>query len=272
VALAVVLVVVVVVVVVAVTGSTNAKSRTASGATKTLIHEVTHIKSSVYDAVGTGATAGVTALTQKTGKPALTYTTKPGLLYVGGEFCPFCAAERWGIIASLSRFGKFTGLQLISSAAKDTDPTTPTFSFNKATYTSTYLVAQLVEYYGQDNATGVHGILNKLTPAQQKTVNLFTTKATTASSTGGVSIPFIDVGNKYVQQGASYQPSLLAGLTQKTIAAGLSTASSPITKAIVGTSNYFSAAICNVDGTKPADVCSSSGVQAANKAIKKSTS
>lgn len=30
---------------------------------------------------------------------------KPYFLYVGGQFCPFCAAERWSMVKALSNFG-----------------------------------------------------------------------------------------------------------------------------------------------------------------------
>ncbi len=33
---------------------------------------------------------------------------KPEVLFVGAEFCPFCAAERWPLIVALSRFGHFS--------------------------------------------------------------------------------------------------------------------------------------------------------------------
>ena len=36
---------------------------------------------------------------------------KPEVLYVGTEFCPYCAAESWSLIVALSRFGQFSGLQ-----------------------------------------------------------------------------------------------------------------------------------------------------------------
>ena len=42
--------------------------------------------------------------------PALTADGKPEVLYVGAEYCPFCAAERWPVVVALSRFGTWSGL------------------------------------------------------------------------------------------------------------------------------------------------------------------
>ncbi|MGH3290263.1 MAG: DUF929 family protein, partial [Trebonia sp.] len=42
--------------------------------------------------------------------PPLTRGGKPEVLYVGAEYCPYCAMENWPLIVALSRFGQFTGL------------------------------------------------------------------------------------------------------------------------------------------------------------------
>ena len=41
---------------------------------------------------------------------ALTSNGKPEILYIGAEFCPYCAAERWAIAVALSRFGTLSPL------------------------------------------------------------------------------------------------------------------------------------------------------------------
>ena len=41
--------------------------------------------------------------------------TVPEILYMGAEYCPYCAAQRWSTIIALSRFGKFSGLGNMSS-------------------------------------------------------------------------------------------------------------------------------------------------------------
>jgi hypothetical protein len=57
--------------------------------------------------------------------------------------------------------------------------------------------------------------------------------------------------------GASYDPAVLAGLSWATIATDLHNPSSPVTKAIGGTANYITAAICKMTGNQPASACTS---------------
>src|ERR1700734_3986884 len=78
---------------------------------------------------------------------ALTSNGKPELLFLGGEYCPYCAAERWAMVNALSRFGTFTGLTTTHSSTSDVYPDTPTFTFDKATYKSSYLDFSSVEEY-----------------------------------------------------------------------------------------------------------------------------
>jgi Domain of unknown function (DUF929) len=264
-AVALVLVVVVVVVVVNVTSSSTPSTIVKSTPVPaTVLNDVTHVSPSVYNTVGTGSAAGVSAPKVESGQPLLATGGKPELFYMGGEFCPFCAAERWAIVVSLSRFGTFSGLETMASSSTDIYPSTQTFTFAHATYKSSYIVGKLIEYYGQDQPTGKRPVIGHLTKAEQALVTKYDT-GTSATSSG--SIPFIDIGNKVIISGASYSPQILQGLTRSQIAADLSHATNPVTQAIVGTSNYMSAGICSVDASAPASVCTSPGVQAASKAL-----
>ena len=88
---------------------------------------------------------------------------KPEMLYIGAEFCPFCAAMRWSMAVALSRFGSFTTpLRGFHSSPTDTDPNTPTLTFYKAGYTSKYLTFVPVE-----NENINRGALQPTTPAEQ---------------------------------------------------------------------------------------------------------
>jgi hypothetical protein len=69
------------------------------------------------------------------------------------------------------------------------------------------------------------------------------------------SIPFVDFGNRYMISGASYTPQVLAGLSWSQVAADLSNPSSPVAKAVDGTANYITSAICSLTGNVPANVC-----------------
>ena len=185
---------------------------------------------------------------------ALTSNGKPELLFLGGEYCPYCAAERWAMVNALSRFGTFTGLTTTHSSTSDVYPNTPTFTFSKAKYTSNYLTFTSVEEYAnyrQGNSS------NSNTPY----VTLQT--ATTAESaleaaydpTGA--IPFLDFGNKYVEVGnlSPLSPSMLAGKTWTQVAAAMNDPSSSLGKALVGNANFITAGICKLTNNQPASAC-----------------
>ena len=76
--------------------------------------------------IGTASYSGVTQIQNST---ELTLNNKPEILYIGAEYCPFCAAQRWSMIIALSRFGTFSNLHFMTSSASDYSPSTPTFTF-----------------------------------------------------------------------------------------------------------------------------------------------
>jgi hypothetical protein len=69
------------------------------------------------------------------------------------------------------------------------------------------------------------------------------------------SIPFYDLGGKYVIIGASYSPQILDGKSWSQIAAALDDPSGPVAQAVDGTANYLTAAICTLTGNQPASAC-----------------
>ena len=58
---------------------------------------------------------------------SLTAGGKPEMLYIGAEFCPICATQRWPMTVALSQFGTFTNLQQTHSAVSDGN--IPTLSY-----------------------------------------------------------------------------------------------------------------------------------------------
>jgi Domain of unknown function (DUF929) len=269
-AVALVVVIVVVFVVVKVTSSNNSTAGTQrTELSSTVIDQVTQIPASVYDKVGiTSPATAVTPPTVIKGQTPLVLDGKPGVFYEGGEFCPYCAAERWAMIAALSRFGTFTNLGGMASNPNDVFPSTQTFTFHGSTYTSPYLTFQPVEHYSNTpSGSGGYEVLTPLTASQQALVSKYNTTAFLGSGASPGSIPFINFGNNALVAGASYSPSILAGLSRDQIAAGLSDASNPVTQAIITTANYLSASICQTTGQQPAAVCTSKGVTEAAKAM-----
>ncbi|HEY1734502.1 MAG TPA: DUF929 family protein [Acidimicrobiales bacterium] len=266
-----VLVIVVVLVVIKLTSSSTPPGTAplASPLPAAVTQQLTHIPAAVYDAVGvTSPSVAVTPPTVVAGRSVWTVNGKPGVLYVGAEFNPFCAAQRWAIVAALARFGKFAGLQTTQSSSTDVFGDTQTVTFASATFTSRYVTVALRERYGNvQNSSGTGwAVLDRLTGTEAAVTNRYDTPQYTGAATKGQSVPFMDVANRVVA-GTSYSPSILQGLTTSQIATGLSTSKDPVTQAIVASANYLSASICSVDGYRPASVCTSRGVADASKAL-----
>jgi hypothetical protein len=216
------------------------QSTTRATASQGVLGEVTSVAPSTWQQVGEG---GAHLLVQPTsGDPALTSGGKPELLYVGGEFCPICAAERWSMIQALSRFGTFSGLSEIRSAVDDGN--LATFTFYKSSYTSKYLTFTPVE-----NQDRNHDTLEKMTPAQSQIFGKYTN-----------GFPFLYFGGKYYQTSAGYDPTTLSGLNQNQVAAQLKNPSSPVAKSIIGEANNLTAAICTMTNNQPAKVCTNPAI------------
>jgi hypothetical protein len=249
---AVVIIVVVLVIVKVSNGAGGPKSgEKASAAGKGVIGAVTSVPETVLNTVGTGTMKTPPA---QIGGPPLTAGGKPRVLYVGAEYCPYCAAERWAILVALSRFGTFTGLGQTASSPSDVYPSTPTLTFHGATYTSKYLDFTGKEIQSNQVVKGQYAPLDRLTPAEQ-------TLMTTYDKGGG--IPFVDIGGKYMISGASYDPQVLHGMTHQQVASALSDPSSPVAQGVDGAANAITAAICASTGNQPGNVCSAPGVTAA---------
>ena len=243
----------------------------------TTFAQITGVPMSVFNKVGvTSGAVGVTAPIPVSGQPPLTEEnsagkTVPEVLYVGAEYCPYCAAQRWATIVALSRFGTWSNLGNMTSYAHDVYPSTPTFTFVKAKYKSSYIAFTSVEEYTNylNKAKTYYQALQKPTAEQIKLVKKYDNGKYVQglSSSDGNPIPFMTFDNKFIVSGASYSPDLLTNLTRTQIATGLSDSTSPVTDAIIASANYQSAAICSMDNNMPSNVCTSSGVKAAEDAM-----
>ena len=139
-------------------------------------------------------------------------------------------------------------------------PNTPTLSFHGSTFTSQYLAFTGVETTTNEQVNGQYPPLDTPTAEDQKTFDTY--NAPPYVKTGG-SIPFIDLGGKFVSSGATYSPEILAGKTQAEVADALKDPSNPIAKAVIGSANVYTAAICKMTNNQPANVCSTEPVTAA---------
>jgi thiol-disulfide isomerase/thioredoxin len=236
--------------------STSGKSSTPTPTTASVLDAVNNVSPSIFAAVGTGGQQNIMVSSKKAGStppPLVGPSGKPEFFYAGAEYCPFCAAERWGAVVALGRFGKFTHLNETTSSPDDVYPSTPTFTFYQSAYSSQYIDFVSVETEGQKQGVP----LQTLTAEQNQLISTY--NAPPYFNSAG-SIPFIDIGNQQLSQGANYSPQVLADHSQQDIANNLSNPNSDITKGIVGTANYLTAAICMATNQQPASVCTAAPI------------
>ncbi|MEM0149820.1 MAG: DUF929 family protein [Candidatus Micrarchaeaceae archaeon] len=168
---------------------------------------------------------------------------KPVVLYIGADYCPNCAAVRWGLILALDRFGNFTSLHYMTSSASDSAPNTPTFTFFNSSYYSPYITFESVELYTNKYP---YQVLQAPNSMENSTFNFFDPQ-------GGT--PFVDFGNITVQLGAEFSPMLINNSTWDAIIGSLDDPSSIAAQAIIGNANVFTAQICRIINNS-AGVCS----------------
>jgi thiol-disulfide isomerase/thioredoxin len=214
--------------------------------------DIKNVPASTLDTVGGGSVTAYNPAPVKaiSGAP-VTSSGKPEMLYIGAEFCPYCAELRWSMAVALSRFGTFTTpLRGIHSSPTDVFPNTATLTFYQTRYASSYLAFTPVENEKVD-----HSPLQATTAQQQALWNKYDAN----------SYPFIDFGSKYIITAPIYNPQLLQGKTWAQIASALRDPASPIAQGALGAANYITAAICKMTSGQPSSVCSSptiTGLQA----------
>jgi thiol-disulfide isomerase/thioredoxin len=228
---------------------TSVTDAVAGGGINTSLFVPTETSTQVSSASQTGSYFG----TVNSSTP-LTSGGKPEVLYMGAEYCPYCAAQRWAMINALSRFGTFTGLTTTHSSSTDADPNTPTWTFYKSTYKSNYI-----------NFTPVEETTNERQGNSSSTSVPYVTLQTPTSAEQAIGqtydpqgyIPFIDLGNKYVQVGnlSPLSPTMLDGQSWAQVAAAMNNPSSAIGKAEIGNANYMTAGICKLTNNLPATAC-----------------
>jgi hypothetical protein len=253
-------------------GTAAASSEGPTGAAlASVTKQVTGVPTSVTDKVGGGAipasffvdakTSSAVSSIQSQGSyfatvdgTPLTENGKPEVLFIGSEYCPYCAAQRWAMVSAFSRFGTFTGLTTIHSSSSDAFPNTPTLTFFGSNYTSKYISFTSVELqhnYRIGNSTSDtvnYAPLQTPTAAQNAIMAAYDPEG---------SIPFVDFGNKYAQVGniSPLTPQLLAGKTWAQVATAMNDPSSTIGQAEDANANYETAAVCVLTKNLPATAC-----------------
>ena len=235
--------------------SAGAASATGTALPASVIRDITAVPASTFTSVGTG-TADTKSVTVVSSAKALTSGGKPEVLYIGAQYCPYCAAERWALAVALSRFGTFHGLTgLHSAGGQEVYPHTPTLNFYKSSYTSKYLTFTPVE-----QETVSEKPLEKTSAAQNALITKYDSPPYVSASNQGA-IPFIDFGGRYFVHGSQYDPQLLSGQTWAQVAAALKDPSSPVAKGAVGAANMITATICKVTNDQPSNVCTAPAIK-----------
>lgn len=250
-------------------GQTATAGSSAQSVPASVFSGITQVNAQVYSKVGAGGLSNPV-------KPVIDPSTltgphgHPELLYIGAEYCPYCAAQRWSMIIALSRFGTFSNLHEITSAGgSEVYPNTPTFTFYQSHYTSQYVDFVPVEIETNiPDGNGGYTALQPLTSQQNGILTkLDAAPYVSAESAGG--IPFMDIGGKYITISSGYSPQVLTDLSWNDIASGLKDSSNAATQAIVGNANYLTAAICLTTNNKPANVCTAAPIPSLETQIQK---
>lgn len=181
----------------------------------------------------------------------LTSGGKPEVLYIGAEYCPYCAAERWAMVMALSKFGTFSGLHGTSSSSTDVNPSTPTFAFYHSTFTSKYVTFTMVETIANNDST----TLQSPTSEQTALVNKWDKPPYITAEDAG-SIPFIYMGGKYLQLGASYTASSISGMNFDTAVPYMTSGKNNTSRGAMATAGYMIGDICSLTHGQPGSVCS----------------
>jgi len=248
-----VVVVIFLVLIIAKSPTTQNLNASDSLAPSSLVSDITNLVNTTIQSVGIGSAS---TQPKSIDGPKLTQNGKPLIVYMGAEYCPYCATERWPTVVALTRFGTFSNLKVTHSSSSDVYPDTQTFSFHGSTYTSNYISFAPVEMYTNIVQGNGYSTLDKPTAQEQSLMNTYDAPPYVPSSDSGA-IPFIYFGGKYLISGASYSPTVLQGKSAQQIASALTNPKSPISQGVYGAANLMTAAICSMTSNQPSNVCTS---------------
>lgn len=244
------------------TGSSGSGAPPTPTAPTATVSAVSTVPAGVLDTVGAPGPPLVEPPTPLGSSTTVRKGALPAVVYVGTEYCPFCAAERWALVVALGRFGHFTHLGMATSSRSLVFPRLRSFSFRGSTYTSRWVAFEPTETY---SASGTHdnpssfAALQGIPPQVAGLLRRFDAPPLAPASGA---LPFVDVGGRSLVIGAGFSPAVLSGLSLTTIAGDLRHPSSRVAQAIDGTANELTAAICSTTGGVPATVCTSAAARA----------
>lgn len=190
---------------------------------------------------------------------AVSHTHHPRVIYVGAEYCPFCAALRWPLTLTLLRFGKISGLEFMRSSPTDVFADTPTLSFYRARY-----VSPTVVLHAYETATRFGAPLERVPHAVNELFDAYDAPPFTEDAGA---IPFLYINGLYVVSGSPVSPKIFDGKSWSTIARLLGDPRSAIYRKVMPVANALTAAVCAGMSAPPRAVCASPGVLLARQSL-----
>jgi hypothetical protein len=198
---------------------------------------------------GPAATSAMQLTVDNYGGTQFISNGKPVVFYVGAEYCPYCAVERWALIMALERFGNFTNLRYTTSANDEGDYAT--FTFVGSSYASNY-----VAFRGYEDEDRLQKPLQTV-PANYSSV----------WSSQGNGFPFLDFENTYLIKASVLPfPDIIAGKNWTAILNDISTSDS-VGLQIREAANLITGVICKITQGAPEAVCSASPIPTSTSSI-----
>ncbi len=183
---------------------------------------------------------------------ALVHVHRPSILYVGADYCPYCAALRWPLVLTLLRFGSLEGLKFMRSSSTDVFADTATFSFFGAAYRSPWIG---FEGFETSTRTG-----RPLASPPHPVRSLFNAYDAPPFTMDAGAIPFLYINGLYVISGSPVPPEIFKGDDWSAIIAGLTQPTSAIYEKVMPETNLLTAAFCKGMAAPPRQICESPGV------------
>jgi hypothetical protein len=227
-------------------GPAGAAVSSPAAGTKVSPALLTRLQSIPLSSLVGAPTGGMVVPPQAISDQPLRASGKPELLYVGAEFCPVCATERWALYVALSKFGTFNPQPgQIHSAMRDGDISTLTFY--KTTFTSRYFTFTPVETTTNQPDGDYYVSLEKPTSAELQLWDSHT----------GETFPWLDFGGKLELTSAQFDPTVLEGQSFDDIASQIGNNSTAIGADVDASAKVLIQSICDaLTANKPANVCS----------------
>jgi Domain of unknown function (DUF929) len=185
--------------------------------------------------------------------PPLSSNGRPEIIYIGAQFCTSCAGERWALVIALSKFGMFKNLRGTTSSY--VYPGGPTFSFYGATYSSKYLSFVTDEQSPRSASRSAGSYENVLTLSDQEH-NIMTAWDVAPYAIRRGSVPFLDLGGKFVLSGFQYDADAVWQMSFQAAASVMTSSTTAVSKQVEAAAGFLVEDLCTLTHEQPGPVCS----------------